>query len=158
MPALLLVGALDLSLLYHCEKVALFKYYAKPAAYDEQLVRRPPASCRSRTARTHRPRLARQAVLSSSLLNYAAPLHLLGAVAMYSDSGLFADWTITAAAYAKTRERALNVTEVVGGSTGVLDDVSDALALRHVVPVVLMMLVVIAVLPSGPHVCARGLH
>ena len=58
MPALLLVGALDLSLLYHCEKVALFKYYAKPAAYDEQLVRRPPASCRSRTARTHRPRLA----------------------------------------------------------------------------------------------------
>ena len=55
---LLLVGALDLSLLYHCEKVALFKYYAKPAAYDEQLVRRPPASCRSRAARTHRPRLA----------------------------------------------------------------------------------------------------
>ena len=33
--ALLLVGALDLSLLYHCEKVALFKYYAKPAAYDD---------------------------------------------------------------------------------------------------------------------------
>ena len=108
-----------------------------------------------RSLRKLTDRVLRQAVLSSSLLNYAAPLHLLGAVAMYSDSGLFADWTITAAAYAKTRERALNVTEVVGGSTGVLDDVSDALALRHVVPVVLMMLVVIAVLPSGPFLRTR---
>lgn len=50
MPVLLVIGAMDLTLLYHCERIALFKYYAKPDAYDEQL-----------------------AVLSSSLVSTHAP-------------------------------------------------------------------------------------
>ena len=121
MPVLLVIGAMDLTLLYHTERIALFKYYAKPDAYDEQL-----------------------AVLSSSLLNYAAPLHLIGAAFMYSDQAVWARWTITASEYAKTRARGLNATVVVEGSSGVLDDVGDALGMRHVVLVVLMLLGVVA--------------
>ena len=122
MPVLLIIGAMDLSLMYHCERNALFKYYSKPDAYDEQL-----------------------AVLSSSFLNYAAPLHLIGAAFMYSDPSVWARWTITASEYAKTRARGINATVVEGpDSTGALDGVSDALELRHVLPVVLLLLSVAA--------------
>ncbi len=122
MPVLLIIGAMDLSLMYYCERNALFKHYAKPEAYDEQL-----------------------AVLSSSFLNYAAPLHLIGAAFMYSDPSVWARWTITASEYAKTRARGINTTvEEELDSTGALDAVGDALELRHVLPIVLLLLSVVA--------------
>ena len=77
-------------------------------------------------------------------LNYAAPLHLIGAVFMYSDQAVWARWTITASEYAKTRARGVNATVIVEGSTGVLDDVSDALGMRHVMLVVSLLLGVVA--------------
>jgi len=113
---------MDVTLLYYCERAALFKYYAKPDAYDEQL-----------------------AVLSSNLLNYAAPLHLIGAAFMYADPGVWARWTITASEYAKTRARGINATVLdEENNTSAMDDVSDALALRHVLPVVLLLLCVVS--------------
>ena len=122
MPVLLVIAAMDLSLMYYCERHALFKFYAKPDAYDEQL-----------------------AVLSSSFLNYAAPLHLIGAAFMYSDPSVWARWTITASEYAKTRARGINATVgVESDTTGALDGISDALEMRHVVPIVLLMLSVVA--------------
>lgn len=122
MPVLVIIGAMDLSLLYYCERHALFKYYAKPDSYDEQL-----------------------AVLSSSLLVYAVPVHLIGAALMYSDPSVWARWTITASEYAKTRARGINATTVdVSGTAGTLDGINDALAMRHVVPIVLLLLSAVA--------------
>ena len=119
MPVLLLIGAVDLSLLYHTEQKALFKYYSKRDSNDDN---------------------EELSELSAQLLNYAAPLHLIGAILMYTDGSVWAPATITDSDYAQTRARGRNTTVVVEGSSGVLDDLGDALGMRHVVLIILLTL------------------
>ena len=59
MPVLVLIGAIDICLLYASEKYFLFHYYSKPPQYDEQL-----------------------AVASSKLLPLAALSHLVMSIWM----------------------------------------------------------------------------
>lgn len=123
LPALLLIAAVDLHLLYRTEQKALFKHYAKrdPNDDNEDL-----------------------AVLSSQILNCAAVIHLIGAMVMYTDAAVWAKETITDSEYAKTRARGRNATVVVEGSSGILDSASDALGRRHVALIVLVVLILVA--------------
>lgn len=118
MPALLVIAAVDLCLLYKLEQKALFKYYSKrdPKNDNDQL-----------------------AVLSGRILNYAALLHLLGAMCIYTDAGVWAKETITDSEYAKTRAPGRNTTVVVKGSSGLLDSAGDALGMRHVLSIILFV-------------------
>ena len=116
MPALLTIAAVDLCFLYKMEKKALFKYYAKRDPKDDN---------------------DDLAELSARILNYAAVLHLFGALLMYTDAGVWAKETITDSEYAKTRAPGRNTTVVIEGSSGLLDSAGDALGMRHVLLILL---------------------
>jgi hypothetical protein len=121
MPVLVLIAAIDLGLLHVTEKYFLYHFYSKPTQYDEQL-----------------------AITSSKILPFAVLCHLAMATWMYASLGTFGEHVITEAAYAKTRARGLNVTVVEDGPTGLIDEISDVLLRRHVTPVVLLLVGLIA--------------
>jgi len=117
MPILVLIGAMDVCLLYASEKYFLFHYYSKPPHYDEQL-----------------------AMTSSTLLPLAVLAHLFMSIWMYSNVAVFGDWVITADQYAKTRSYGINATVVDDGYSGLMDEWSDIALRRHITPAVLFFL------------------